>query len=507
MSNSQDNKRLAKNTILLYFRTLLIMFVSLYTSRVVLNTLGVDDYGIYQVVGGVVAMFSVISGALSNSISRFITFAIGKGNIEELNRTFCTSVNIQIVIGLLVLLLCELIGVWFLNYKMNIPVERLYAANWVLQCSLVTFIIGLVSMPYNACIIAHEHMSAFALVSILEAILKLIIVYMLCISPYDKLMTYTVLLVLVSIIVRIVYGIYCGKHFIECKYHFVYDRKIFSQMLSFAGWNFFSNAVYIFNTQGISMLVNLYFGVALNAARGIATQVDTAVMQFVNNFTTSINPQITRSYAIQDKSRLDNLICKGAKFSFFLLMLFCIPIICETDYILKLWLKTVPDYTSIFVKLSLVASLITCLGTTGYIACMATGKIKRYVLWITFTGSLAFFITWIVFKLGGNVVSMYIVYIAVYIVVQIVRLYIMKGLLKFSSKLWVKEVFCRIIFPFIITLSFSYLITVWFPSSFLRFAGTTFVCFLSWASSVFAMGLTKGERTLVTSKILNFIKK
>lgn len=388
--NASDNKRIAKNTLLLYIRTILIMLVSLYTSRVVLNTLGVEDYGIYQAVGGVVAMFSVISGALSNSISRFITFGLGRGDLDNLNRVFCTSINIQILISVIVLLLCEAVGVWFLNYKMNIPVDRLPAANWVLQSSLITFVLGLLSTPFNASIIAHEHMNAFAYISILEAVLKLIIIYALCISPYDKLISYSILLVIVSAIIRFIYGLYCRKHFSECKYRFIYDKPIFREMVGFAGWNFFTNAAYIFNTQGISILINIYFGVALNAARGIATQVDAAVRQFVDNFSMAVNPQITKSYASGDIERMNYLICKGARFSFFLLFLFCLPVIVETNYILSIWLKTVPNYTVAFVRLAFVGSLITCLGTTGYTACMATGKIRNYVIWITLSGSMVF---------------------------------------------------------------------------------------------------------------------
>lgn len=506
-NNSSKNKQIAKNTVLLYFRTILIMLVALYTSRVVLNTLGVDDYGVYQAVGGVIAMFSVISGALSNSISRFITFGLGKGDYKNLNKIFCTSVNIQIMISLVILVLCELLGVWFLNYKMNIPPERLYAANWVLQFSLITFVIGLLSTPFNASIIAHEHMKAFAYVSILEATLKLVIIYALLISPFDKLITYSVLLACVSVVIWIIYCIYCHKKFDECKFHFIYDKGIFREMVGFASWNFFSNAAYIFNTQGISILVNMYFGVALNAARGIATQVDAAVMQFVNNFSMAVNPQITKSYATGDMSRMNYLICKGARFSFFLLFVFSLPVLFETNYILTIWLKTVPDYTVIFVRLAFVGSMITCLGTTGYTACMATGRIRNYVLWITLSGSMVFFITWLAYYLGAPVEVTYWIYIIVNTIVQVIRLLLMKHMLNFSPALWVKEVLLRISLPTIIAVIPPICFILTQQESFVRFVITSIICVISSGLSIFYFGLTRSERQLISSKIINSLKK
>lgn len=499
--NSINNKRIAKNTVLLYFRTILIMVVSLYTSRVVLNTLGVEDYGVYQAVGGVVAMFSVISGALSNSISRYITYGIGKGDKDELSRTFATSIIIQLIIAAAVLFLCEIIGVWFLNTKMDIPEGRLIAANWVLQCSLMTFVVGLISTPYNACIIAHEHMNAFAYISIIEVILKLVIVYLLCISQYDKLQTYVVLLVVVSVFVRFLYSIYCGRHFEECRSKLVYDKKIFREMMGFAGWNFFSNAAYIFNTQGISILVNLYFGVALNAARGIATQVDGAILQFVNNFTMAINPQITKSYAANDQDRLFYLVCKGARFSYFLLLLFALPIMFEADYILTLWLKIVPEYTVDFVRLSIIGMLVTCIGTTGYTACMATGKIRKYVLWITISGSMVFFITWIAYFLGASVIATYWVYIIVYIIVQMIRLFLMKEMVGFPIMMFVKDVLGRILIPSLLPLIPAFIIITQMESSFLCTLITGAVCVISTMGCIFYFGMTTGERKVILNKV------
>lgn len=286
------------------------MLITLYTSRVILEHLGVDDYGIYNVVGGVVAMFSVISSALSSSISRFITFELGKGDIKRLTTIFSTSVNIQLGLSAIILLIGETVGIWFINNKMNIPADRLVAANWVLQCSLLTFCINLISVPYNSSIIAHEKMSAFAYISIFEATLKLLICYILIISPIDKLILYSLLMLAVALLIRLVYGFYCARNFEECRYHIVDDKKILREMTGFASWSFFPNVAWIFNTQGVNILINLFFGVALNAARGIASQVESAVMMFVRYFTTALNPQITKYYASGEKEQMFLLIMR-----------------------------------------------------------------------------------------------------------------------------------------------------------------------------------------------------
>ena len=376
-TQSANNKRIAKNTLLLYFRMLLTMVVSLYTSRVVLGALGVEDYGIYNVVGGVVAMFSMLSGSLSAAISRFITFELGRKNYERLHKVFCTSINVQLILILILIVLLETVGLWFLNYKMVIPEGRLSAANWVFQLSLITFAVNLLSVPYNAAIVAHEKMEAFAYISIVEAISKLMIAYIIVISTTDKLILYSIMLTLIAIVVRILYGIYCKKKFIECTYRFIFDRLLLKQMFEFSGWNFFGAGSWQLMTQGVNILLNIYFGVSFNAARGIATQVDQAILQFVNNFTTAINPQIIKSYASKNFEYMYSLINQGAKFSFFLILFFAIPFIFETNIILKLWLNNVPKHTVVFVRLAITASMLHVLSNTMVTAMLATSNKKR----------------------------------------------------------------------------------------------------------------------------------
>lgn len=504
---SQNNKRIAKNTLLLYIRTIFVMLVTLYTSRVILNTLGVSDFGIYNVVGGVVAMFSVISGSLSSSISRFITYELGHGDINKLKRIFSTSVNIQIGISLVILILAEIFGVWFLNTKMNIPTDRLTAANWVLQCSLISFIINLISVPYNACIIAHERMSAFAYISILETVLKLAIVYMLLISPYDKLVTYAILLVIVSLIIRFIYGWYCNRNFSESRYKFVYEKPLIKEMTSFAGWSFFGNGAYMLNTQGVDMLINIFFGVTLNAAKGVATQVQNAVMQFVNNFTVAVSPQITKSYAAGDMEYMYKLVCRGARFSYFLLLIFIIPIVCEADYILHLWLKTVPEYAPVFLRLTLFGALMTLLGNTMYTAIMATGIIRRYQLWITIVGCFVFPFTWVAFESGLPPETTYYIYIVIYLLLVFVRLYIAKDLLKFPIKLYLTDVMLRITIVSIISFILPLLIIFNIEESFLRLCFSCIVSIVSSVLTISFLGLQKTERKTIYNKLTTITSK
>ncbi len=483
------------------------MLVSLYTSRVILNVLGVEDYGIYNVVGGVVAMFSMLSGSLSASISRFITFELGRGNKERLSQVFSMSVNIQVAIALIVLLVGGFLGGWFLNEKMNIPVERMMAANWVLYCSLAVFCINLISIPYNACIIAHEHMNAFAYVSILDAFLKLAVCYMITISPFDKLASYAVLLAVAALLIRVVYGIYCNRHFVECHYRWTKDTLLFKQMFGFSGWSFLTNTCTIFNTQGVNILINMFFGVTLNAARGIANQVDAAIMQFVYNFTMALNPQITKNYAAGNINEMFKLVCRGAKFSYFLLLLFAMPMMFEAEQVLSIWLKIVPDHAVMFLRLTIIGSMITMLGNTGYTACMATGNIRRYVIIISGVGCLVFPLTWIAFRLGFPVESAYIAYILVYIGVTSARLYVMKGLLQFPPMMFVKDVVWKIVAVTSVAVAIPLLVYKQMDLTFLRLIVISLVCTLSTCICVYTIGLTRNERTKIRNKAIAVIDK
>lgn len=502
-STSTNNKRIAKNTLFLYFRTLVIMIITLYTSRVILNVLGVADFGIYNVVGGFVAMFGVISGALSSAISRFITFELGRENKERINKVFSSSINIQFGIAVLVFAIGEIFGLWFINNKMNIPTERLNAANWVLHCSILAFCINLISVPYNACIIAHERMKAFAYVSILEAILKLGVCFLITVSPIDKLVSYSFLLVVVSLCIRSTYTIYCHRQFEESHFHFVIDKKILKEMTGFAGWNFLTNSAFILNTQGVNILINLFFGVTINAARGIATQVDHAIMRLVNSFTTALNPQITKNYASNNMEAMFVLVCRGAKFAFFLLYIFALPVLIETEYILTVWLKIVPPHAVNFARLTLVASMVNIIGKTGYTAVMATGHIRRYVIWITTVGGLVFPLTWVAYKLGAPSEASYVIFIIVYTLVEVTRLWIMKEQLRFPVSMFVKEVLLKILVVSILSVIIPIVFIHFFDVSLLRTLFSILICFVCSIASIFACGLTESERKKIVSMVRN----
>lgn len=510
MSNQtlDNNKRIAKNTLLLYVRMLFTMAVSLFTSRVILNTLGVEDYGINNVVGGIVTMFSVLSGSLSSSISRFITFELGKGNIERLKTIFSTGVNIQLGMSVLIIIIAEAVGIWFLNAKMNIPADRMVAANWVFQCAILTFVLNLLSVPYNAAIIAHEKMSAFAYISVVEVSLKLIIVYMLMISPFDRLETYAVLLLLVGAVIRFIYGYYCKRHFEECTYHFVFDKPVLKEMTGFAGWNFLGNGAYMLNTQGVNILMNLYFGVAVNAARGVATQVDAALKQFVNNFTTAVNPQITKSYAQGDLDYMHKLVCRSAKFSAFLMMFFTVPIILETNTILTIWLKTVPDYAVIFLQWIIISSFMdTVLANSLVTSMFATGKIKRYQIIVTTVGCLVFPLSWIAFKLGFEPQVGYILYFIIYTILLFVRLYLLKDMVKLPVMMYIREVLYKLVPVIVVGFAIPGILILTMDAGWLRLILVCLLSVLVTAASEYFIGLSNKEKDFVAEKIKLVIGK
>ncbi|MGL6178936.1 MAG: hypothetical protein ACRC13_06920, partial [Tannerellaceae bacterium] len=329
MSNdiSQNNKRIAKNTLVLYFRTFITMIVGLYTGRVMLQALGIEGYGINSVIGGIVAMSSLITSTMSQSISRYITFELGGGSKDRLRTLFSTAINVQIVLAILVAIVLEIAGVWFLNSEANIPEGRMYAANWVLQCSIMTLIISLVSSPFNALIIAHERMSVYAYMSIVDVALKLIICFALLSYQGDRLILLAVLQIFVALVMQILYGVYCNKKFEEAHYNpFTLDSGLMKELAVFSGWNMFGNAAWVFNTQGVSMLVNVYFGVVFNAARGLAATVNGAVQGFVGNFTTAFSPQITKSYAADNKEYAIYLVNRGTKFTWLMMYVFIVPV-------------------------------------------------------------------------------------------------------------------------------------------------------------------------------------
>lgn len=503
MQNNKDNKKkIAKNTIALYLRTLLTMLVGLYTSRVILNVLGVDNFGIYNVVGGVVAMFSIITSSLSQAISRYITFDLGKQDYDRLKVVFSTSVNIQVLISVVVVVFAEIFGVWFLNNKMNITQERMFAANWVFQFAVFSFVVTLISVPFNAAIIAHEKMKAFAYVGVLEAVLKLLIAYALYISAYDKLITYAFLLFIVSIVIRIVYGRYCSKNFKECVYTFVVDKKLLKEMFNFAAWNFISGTAYVFNTQGLNILSNMFFGVAINAARGIATQVDSVTKTFVYNFTTAVKPQIVKSYSSGNYQYMNNLVCMGAKYSYFLMLALALPFIFESDMILKIWLKNVPPHVGNFVKLTMVVSLVCLLGDTLYTSILAIGKLRKYMIYETLVSIFVFPVTYLFFLWNFSAEVAYIVFAIAYFLLIFIRLFYLKKVEEFPIKLYIVEVFKPILLVSILSSVLPLVYKMLFASNdIVSFIVTILICEISFVVVTLFCGLSDQERAYLIGRL------
>ena len=439
--NLHKGRRIAKNTMMLYVRMFVLMLVGLYTSRVVLNALGETDYGVYSVMGGVVAMFSMISGALNSAVSRFITFELGKNNPERLNRVYCTSVNIQLILALIVVLLAEPIGLWFIENKMTIDPARIPAATWVLHFSLLSFVINLMSVPQMASITAHEKMSAYAYIGILDGLLRLGVAFMIVSAPFDRLVYYAMLMAGVVLIVRLTYGIYCRIHFPECRYRFVFDRPLVKEMFAFAGWNFIGVTSGVLRDHGGNILVNLFAGPVVNAARGVAVQLNGAVQSFVTNFMTAVNPQITKSYAAGDYKYVFALIGKSSRMSFYLLSLMAIPIIFNADLLLQIWLKEVPEHTTLFVQLFLMFALSESLSLPLITAMLATGRIRNYQLVVGGIQLLNLPVSYIFLKMGAIPEITVVVAIALSHVCLFARLIMFSRASGFSVPGFVREVY------------------------------------------------------------------
>lgn len=501
-----NNKRIAKNTLLLYIRMLFMMGVSLFTSRITLAALGVTDYGIYNVVGGMVAMFSILSGSLSLTIGRFITVEVGKGDQERLKTIFSTSVSIQICMSLVICLIAEVAGVWFLSNKMVIPAERLYAAHWVLQLSILTFIVNLISVPYNAVIIAHEKMSAFAYISILEVILKLLIVYLLYVSPIDKLIVYAGLLAFVAIVIRLVYGGYCKRHFKEARYRFCFDKKLLREMFGFIGWAFWGNGMVVLKDQGTNVLLNIFCGPAVNAARGIAMQVNTTVYNFVQNFMMAVNPQITKSYSVGDIASMHELVIRSAKFGFFILLMLLMPICANIDYILDLWLVEVPEHTANFIVLVLLYSLLDCYGHPLITGVLAEGSIKRYEIALTVIYFLNFAASYIFLEMGMRPEVVFVLNIIFKAFVIIALLWHSHAKYSLSINAFMRKCVLRTMTIFLLGVAMVCFLPVSGHDNFLDFVISSLVIFIVCASLIYFIGITKNEAAYIRNMIASKLK-
>lgn len=510
ISHAEDNKRIAKNTLMLYGRMLFSMAVSLYTSRLVLNTLGVEDYGIQNVVGGFVAMFSLISGSLSAAVSRFITFELGRGDATRLKQVFATSLLIHIALAIAVLLLSETIGIWFVNHKMTIPVERLTAANWVFQSSILSFILGLLSIPYNAVIVAHERMGAFAYIGILEVMLRLGIILFIAFSPwrFDRLIVYSILLVALSALMRTIYTVYCRRNFAECRAALGFDKACWREMSSFAGWNFIGSSSAVLKDQGVNILINLFFGPVLNAARGIATTVNGAICGFVNNFMVALNPQITKSYASGDYPFLFSLIERGARFSFYIILFLALPILFETDFVLALWLKQYPEHTVNFVRLVILLSMCEIISNPLITLQLATGNIRNYQIAVGGVLMLNFPLSYLCLHVGMPPESTLVVAILVSLCCFILRLTFLRYMVPgFSARGYLYRVFIKVILVGSCATIIPYIVHQHFEYGWERVLIVGLVSLVSSSIAILYIGCTQSERLFIFEKLSMFKQK
>lgn len=494
-SNANNNKRIAKNTIFLYFRSIFILLISLYTSRVTLEVLGVEDFGIYQIVGGVVSMFSMLSSTLASASQRFITFALGENDYQKQRRVFSTCISLHIVLGLIVVVLLEILGIWFLNNKLNIPVERLPVAGWVMQFSIATLFVNIVSLPYNATIIAHEKMSAFAYISILEGLLKLGSVFLLMVISWDKLLLYSALYFLIALFLQVIYSVYSNRQFKETRsVKFSIDKELFKGMFAFAGWNLFGNGSLVLRNQGVDVVLNMFFGVVVNAAKGVSNQVQSAVQQFVGNFTTAIKPQLTIAIAQKDYQRAYALINKGSRYSFLMMLLFSVPIIISAPQILEIWLTKVPDYSVLFVRWTFIYLLLDSLSRMMIHAILSEGRIKEYQIVVGGTKLFAIPLVYIMLLLGCNPLAGVWANILLELICLFERMYYSKKLLNLDWKYFIIKVVFRCWVVFILAISIPYLFICFVSQKLL----ITVAVSLIWTLAVISLtGVDKSERNMM----------
>ena len=507
-SASENNKRIAKNTVMLYFRMILLLLVSLYTSRVILNTLGVVDYGINNVVAGVITMLGFITSSLGAATSRFITFNLGKGDVVKLKRTWGNIVTMYLLLAVIILIAGETLGLWFVKTQLVIPAERMNAALWVYQFSIFSTMLGVISAPYNSVLIAHERMSAFAYISIADAVLKLVIVYLLQVIPYDKLIVYASLFFIIQCFDRIVYGVYCARHFDEVHAPLRCDGKVFREMLSYAGWTMNGSLAVIGYTQGLNVLLNLFFGPAVNAARGVAVQVQNICYQFSTNFLLATKPQIIKSYARGDLEYMHKLVLEASKFAFFILFFIFLPISLEAGQVLHWWLGIVPEHTENFLRLILCTSMLRCLATPIVDSVHATGRLKKFQI---VEGTMLLTVVPIAYVMlkffSVPPEAVFIVHIIVKICTQYARLKIVLPMISMRLMTYFRQVVVPIVLVVVISPIVPVIVYLRMEPSVLSFLTVCAVSVISLTATIYTLGMTTQERTFALDKARSVIKK
>ena len=485
----------------------LMMCINLYTSRIVLHTLGVEDFGIYNVVGGVVVMIGFINDSMTASTQRFLSFELGAGNKQKLREVFATSINIHLIISLLIVLIGETVGLWFLHEKMIIPPERMTAAEWCLQLSIFTAVLNVLSYPYISAIIAHEKMSSFAYIAILDAVLKLLLVYLLLVFDYDRLIFYAILYAAEKLLIRLIYNIYCVRNFDECKYRWFYRKDLFKEMASFAGWKMWGELATAFYTQGLDILLNVFFGPVVNAARAAAAYVQIAVGHFASNFQTAINPQIMKTYASDQLNETHQLIYKGSRLTFCLLLTICLPLIIETSTILGIWLKEVPEGSVVFLRLLLVILIVRQSTSVLVTAVAATGNIKKYEITMGILMLSILPIAYVVLKMGGSPWSVFVVYLVIVIIGYFVSLYIILPQISLSLKDYIRFSIKRCLLVLVLSLIVPLLLKFLLDENLFLSIVNIILSVICTSIISFEFGLEAAERRAVTYKVKSIVSK
>lgn len=497
---SENNKRIAKNALYLYIRMFLTMGVTLFTSRVILQTLGVEDFGIYNVVAGIVVLFAFINNAMAIASQRFLSFALGKKDEQEVKRVFSMSLTSHIAIAGVVLLLAETVGLWVL-WNMNFPENRLYAINWAYHIAVLTCVVNILRVPYNAAIIAYERMSFYAWVSIIEVFMKLAIVYLLLAYDGDKLIFYSFLLLLVTIVVNLVYKIYSNKQFSTSRYHFFWDKTLFKQFIGFSGWSLTGSLANVGAQQGLNMIINIFCGVVVNAAVGISNQVMSAVGQFLGSFQTAFNPQLVKSYATDDKEYFMNLIFKTSKFSYYLMFLLSLPAVINCSFLLHAWLGTVPKYATEFSQLMIIFLLFDAISGPLWISVQATGKIKNYQLLMSFLILLNLPISYVILFCGYSPVYVFVGRVFVNIITFLARIVYLRPLIQLPARKYILQV----VIPIALVSMLSLPVPIWMneimDTTWLSVILNSFTCLLVSTIFIYVIGLTKSERKLINKVV------
>ena len=507
MSNqtSDNNKRIAKNTLFLYLRMFVMMLTALFTSRIVLDVLGASDYGLNNIIGGVVVLFSFLNSALLSATQRFLNFHLGRQDYKQTNVVFCMSMNTYILLSIVVVVLGETIGLWFVNTQLNIPSERMYAAQWVYQFTLIQFVINLLRVPYNASIIAYERMNFYAYISLVEVIAKLLVVYLLYITTFDKLIFYSFLYTIVPLIVAFIYRTYCNRNFDTTKYKRIWDKVAFKEMFSFSGWSLFGSLANLAAQQGLNILINIFYGVTVNAAAGIANQVSTNVYGFISNFQTAFQPQIVKTYAAKEIERFQKLIFQTSKFSYFMVLVLVLPILFTIDGILEIWLKEVPEYTAIFCRLILVFLSIEAITAPLWMSVQATGKIRSYQILMACLIFMNFPMAYLVLNLGFPVYTVWIVRIIINLITMIARCIYMKQRLQFPISQYIRNVIIPILIVTIASLPVPLILYNQIDNFWLNMFVVGFATFFVAILAVYFMGMNTHEKELVRNVLLKKI--